>query len=126
MQAAGISYPGNAIDLRDSIGSRALIEAAGNNNSTFEMFFARYGDSEWRSIYSKSDYIFDWGMDYRFDSSGNIVPATASGRGFSVLNLSCYMNDTTIGTGAKDAPWFQRFTQVIFSRQPIPIPGAEA
>jgi hypothetical protein len=98
------------------------MEAAGNNNSTFEMFFARYGATEWSTLYSKSDYIFSWGKDYRIDSSGRVVLATGSGRGFSALNLSAYMNDTTVGTGATDAPWFQRFTQVIFSRQPIPLP----
>lgn len=84
-----------------------------NANTVIECWAARSGEQAYTKIWSKSDYVFAYGVD------GNPHPP-----GFNAVIASGFMNgDGTTGANAVEG-WQQRYSQFIFSRDFIPCPRA--
>lgn len=76
-------------------------------DTLLEIKVALPGDSEYTTVYSKSDFVFEFNQSVPF--------------GWSVFEPSAYMNGSP---ALQNAGWTHRYTQVIFSKQPIACPTA--
>ena len=66
-------------------------------------------------IFDKTDFV--WG----FGGANNTTNPDDSAEGWSALILNCFVNSGALGAVASTG-WYQRYTQVIFSKQTIPCP----
>jgi hypothetical protein len=76
-------------------------------DTQFEILVARAGATQYTSVYSKNDFVIDYG------ESGDPKPW-----GWNAFIASGYMN----GVAAIGGGWQQRFDQIIFSKDYIPCP----
>jgi hypothetical protein len=93
----------------------------GRRETTFEMFVAVEGETEYQKVMSHDKYAWMYG-----DGKGNYLNYASNPPGLNSIELSQYVNDY-IGSGSMPPPPREhdiQYTQAILSREFIPPPRA--
>jgi hypothetical protein len=93
----------------------------GRRETTFEMFVAVEGQTEYQKVMSHGEFAWMYG-----DGKGNYASYTANPPGLNSIELSQYVNDY-VGSGSVPPPSGAHhvdYTQAILSRKFIPPPRA--
>ena len=95
----------------DNVGQGSNQALWTHKDTHVRVWVARRGASQYTEIFNKADLAFNW------DGSTSTTPAGS----INNVDFSCYMNNLPAW-----AQFEQKYTQVIFSKQFIPCPGAQA
>lgn len=80
-----------------------------NNDTTFEMYIARSGETTYTPVYSKRDYVWSFGGDDPTPYGWNAF------KPWAYMNAGSTTSDAAVG-------FYHRYDQIIFSRQFVPCP----